>query len=143
MISIYIDGCCIGNEYKNFNKTGSAAIIVFNEYGRLIYKDGINIENNPYITSNIMEYFGLMLALDFIERGDFINDEITIFSDSQLMVNQINGEYACDSNNLLPFYIEAMKFLEGMENIQLRWIPREKNTLADSLANELVNNKKF
>ena len=141
-MKIFIDGCCIGNQYyRRFNRVGAAAIIVFNDYGRLIYQNGIRIGNSSYITSNIMEYFGLMLALDYIEENGFINDEITIFSDSQLMVNQVNGRFTCRSVKLLPFYIEAVRFLEGRENIKLEWISREQNTLADELSKEFVCEK--
>ena len=140
-VEIYIDGCCLGNRFKNCNRTGSAAIVVFNDYGHLVYENGVVIEDNQCLTNNICEYLGLMLAFDFIEENGLFNEDITIFSDSQLMVYQVNGIYSCDSKNLLPFYNEAVKFLEGRENIKLEWIPREQNTLADELSKEIVCEK--
>lgn len=89
-------------------------------------------------TNNIAEWSALYMALvyAYTERANY--DEIVIMGDSELVVRQINGDYAVGAPHLKPFYEKAKKTLDKMEKpCTIRWLPREENNLADSLGRTL------
>jgi ribonuclease HI len=87
------------------------------------------------VTNNMGEYLALNLVLS--KAVPYLLDNyrsifIDIFSDSQLMVNQVNGLFACREPNLKWILNYAQGYLEGFRtgrglNITLQWIPREQN----------------
>ncbi len=86
-------------------------------------------------TNNVAEYTALLLALEEIKAKR--DCDIIIFSDSELLVRQINGEYRVKNHGLLPLY-RRIKHL-WRSGYSLVHIPREKNKLADSLARRAIN----
>ena len=62
-----------------------------------------------------------------------------IKGDSQLIINQLEGEYAVKAPNLLPLYLEAKQLLTQFESYQMEWIPRSQNSRADAAAGEILN----
>jgi ribonuclease HI len=68
------------------------------------------------------------LLSDILEKEDEFND-ITIFSDSKLMVNQVNGNWRTVSENLIPWNREVLLYLKQLEkfnhHISLSWISRK------------------
>lgn len=87
-------------------------------------------------TNNYAEYVGLIELLKHIEANNMIT-EIEIFGDSKLVIEQTKGNWKCKSPNLKSVYNEAVRLyilLNSNRKITLTWIPREKNTIADSLA---------
>jgi ribonuclease HI len=71
-------------------------------------------------TNNEMEYQALIQALELASNGD------TIFSDSQLIVNQVNGLWKVKEKSLRP-YCEKARSLKEKKDVTLTWIPREQN----------------
>lgn len=87
-------------------------------------------------TNNYAEYMGLIELLKYIGISDEITD-IEIFGDSKLVIMQSTGKWKCKSSNLRPLWIYATNLLNHFtvdKKIRLTWIPREQNTIADSLA---------
>lgn len=86
-------------------------------------------------TNNEAEYEALLEALQII-RDEHIKDSI-IHSDSNLMVNQVNGNWACRDAKLKPLQFKAQKRIEWLKEngfkVELIYIPRELN-LADEPA---------
>lgn len=86
-------------------------------------------------TNNVAEYTALIDALMLI-RDKTIMDVI-IHSDSNLMVNQVNGNWKCKDVNLKQLCFKAQKRIEWLKErgykIELKYIPRELN-LADEPA---------
>jgi ribonuclease HI len=87
-------------------------------------------------TNNYAEYMGLIELFRYlIISHDIVT--IEIFGDSKLVIEQVKGKWKCKSPNLKPLWIEAVKLFEYLttfKHITLTWIPREQNTIADSLA---------
>lgn len=71
-------------------------------------------------TNNEMEYQALIKALELANSGD------KIFSDSKLIVNQVNEEWKVKDKGL-GLYCDKAKELKKRKNITLTWIPREQN----------------
>ena len=67
---------------------------------------------------------------------------ICIYGDSKMVINQINGDWECRAENLIPLYEKCRRLAkeirdntENVEHLTLEWVPREKNGEADDLAN--------
>lgn len=71
-------------------------------------------------TSNEMEYDAVIYALQIAKDGD------TIYSDSQLVVNQINKKWKLKAKNLFARFNYAKELYEK-KNVKLIWLPREEN----------------
>ena len=65
---------------------------------------------------------------------------VHVFSDSELMVRQINGVYKVRDEKLLDLYKEAKRLISGFSDFKVDHITRDKNARADSLANEALDN---
>lgn len=91
-------------------------------------------------TNNDAEYKALIFALEKIKeiKNQYQIDKIIFFSDSQLLINQINGFYKI-KNGKIKEYILKIKILEQEINLPIIYqqIPREKNKEADKLANSI------
>ncbi|MFN4212394.1 MAG: ribonuclease HI family protein [Microgenomates group bacterium] len=91
-------------------------------------------------TNNDAEYKALIFALEKIKeiKNQYQIDKIIFFSDSQLLVNQVNGFYKV-KNGKINEYILKIKLLEQEINLPIAYIqiPREKNKEADKLLNSI------
>jgi ribonuclease HI len=84
-------------------------------------------------TNNVAEYQALLHALKHaLARGAC---RVDIYSDSELVVRQIEGRYRVKHPGLAPLYREAMELLARFEQARVRHVAREENRDADRLAN--------
>jgi ribonuclease HI len=132
LLIVNIDGASRGNP-------GPAGI------GVVIIKDNLRIaEYKEFIgkkTNNQAESTALKKALQIASAFD---DEITVLSDSQLVVNQRNNKYKVRSKQLKIIYREISNLERHFKIVMYKHIPREKNEDADLLANRAIdehNNK--
>ena len=84
-------------------------------------------------TNNVAEYSGLIHALEIAARLKAAS--LDIYSDSQLMVRQINGQYRVKNQGLKPLFAKARRLLDGFDRWTITDVRRERNTRADELAN--------
>ncbi len=127
-VELYTDGASRGNP----GKAGCGAIVVYR---------GKEIELKEYIgeaTNNIAEYKALLLGLNYIKNNIPQIKEISIFSDSELVVKQLKREYKVKNNSIIPLYMKVINILSGYD-WEIKHIPREKNKKADRLANLAIN----
>lgn len=131
-VNIYIDGGALNNP-------GPAAIGV-------VFKDNAgNILHtfNQYIgetTNNVAEYKALICGLSL--ALNFKKDKLTVFSDSQLLVNQMNGAYKIKQEHLLELAIKATELKRKFKKVRIVNIPREQNKEADKLVGLILKDKK-
>lgn len=123
---MYTDGCSKGNP-------GPAAIGVAMYRGEarppiFMISDAIGDTTN-----NQAEYRALIRALDYAVACKEV--EVEVRSDSELIVNQMNGSYRVKKAELKPLYDEAKRLAGLIPKFSIRSIPREYNTQADKLAN--------
>ncbi|MCS7317540.1 MAG: ribonuclease HI family protein [Candidatus Dojkabacteria bacterium] len=129
MYSLYTDGASRGNP-------GSAAYAFFLfERDRIIYFDGkvIGVQTN-----NFAEYTALICGINYVLKLQIKN--ITCFLDSELVVKQINGEYAVKDKNLYGLFNKVNKLKLFFNSINFVHIPREQNFLSDRLVNIILDN---
>ncbi len=83
-------------------------------------------------TNNEAEYAALQAVLDTaIARGI---ERLVIRGDSQLVIKQVSGEWACKSPNLFGAVKAAKLALRQIPQVHLSWVPREENEAADALS---------
>ena len=76
------------------------------------------------LTNNELEYLAVLYALDYINNRHK-KDNVTIYSDSKLIVNQINGEWRITTERLQPLYDKCIKRMT--DKIKIKWIGRDSN----------------
>lgn len=89
---------------------------------------------NPSGTNNTAEYKGLISGLKkALELGV---TEIEVFGDSNLVVQQVLGNWKVRKEDLKPLHRIATKLFNDPQFKQksLNWVPREQNKEADKLA---------
>jgi hypothetical protein len=75
------------------------------------------------MTNNIAEICALTFGLLRFKR-DYDYHPVTIFHDSQLIVNFVKGNWQCKAEHLLP-WIKAVQAL-WWPKIDYRWVPRKE-----------------
>ncbi|MEX0991794.1 MAG: reverse transcriptase-like protein [Actinomycetota bacterium] len=84
-------------------------------------------------TNNVAEYRAMIAGLE--RAAELGAGEVTVKSDSNLLVEQMNGRYRVKHPNLKPLYAEALGLASRFERITYTHVRREFNTEADRLAN--------
>ena len=124
---IYTDGGSRGNP-------GEAA------YGVVIQRAGRTIRMGRALgvaTNNEAEYQGLLAGLDWALKEGIT--DLTVFSDSELVVQQVSGKYKVKHPNLKPLFLQALERRKKIKKFKILHIRREHNTEADALVNEVLD----
>ncbi|XP_024195581.1 uncharacterized protein LOC112198681 [Rosa chinensis] len=83
-------------------------------------------------TNNQAEYEALIIGLEvLLEMG--VRD-VQIRDDSQLVINQLLEKYRCTSWLLIPYLNRAIELLDQFTDVDMEYIPRERNFAANELA---------
>ena len=124
---IYTDGACRGNPGP-----AGIGIVICNESGKKIKEDKEFIGN---ATNNIAEYRALIKALEL--ANDFSVTRVECFSDSELMVRQLNGAYRVKNEKIHELFLLVKEKERLFEEVAYSHLPREKGLIkrADKLAN--------
>jgi ribonuclease HI len=118
-------------------------------FGVVVYDDKKNIldQISKFIgikTNNEAEYMALIEALYWIQshQPESNISYIDFYSDSQLLVRQIQGIYKVKAVNIKPLYQSAVSLLQKI-NLPYSFhdILRDSNKLADYLANQAMDQK--
>ena len=92
-----------------------------------------------HATNNVAEYQALLHALRYaLSQGA---TRVRVFSDSELVVRQISGEYKVKHKDMVPLHREATSLLRRFEEAKVSHVPRERNRDADRLANQALDTK--
>jgi ribonuclease HI len=131
-LEVYVDGASRGNP-------GPSAVGIFirDSKGKDLVKKGEFIGET---TNNVAEYEALKRALYLLSKTkEFSNSTLRIYSDSELMVQQLTGNYKIKSQNLIPLAIQTRKLMNKFKKIEFKIIERKDNKIADKLANKSMN----
>ena len=89
-------------------------------------------------TNNTAEYQALLIAL--ARAREVGVKHLRVFSDSELLVNQVNGRYRTTVPHLQQFLQEAIRLMREIGRVDVAHVRREFNKEADALANEAMDN---
>lgn len=126
---IHTDGGSRGNPGP-----GGAGFTLVDEKGKLLLARGIYLGQT---TNNIAEYTAIKEAL--AAARELGAESIQLFSDSELLVRQLNGQYKVKSDNLKDLYADCMELLTGFKGWRISYVPRGQNERADALANQAMD----
>jgi len=122
----YIDGGSLGNP----GPSGIGVVIDGSEEGRIRIARMIGRQDN-----NVAEYVALLEALQYAVTSKA--QSLHVYSDSQVVVRQMTGVYACRSPRLYSLNWICRKLARSL-NFSISHVPREDNAEANSLANAAV-----
>ena len=128
-LSVYIDGGSRGNPGP-----AAAAFVLIDAAGNRLQAKAFFLGE---ATSNVAEYTGFVKALEAAKR--FGASDVTVFTDSELLTRQVNGEYKVKSDLIRPLFHQAHDLLAGFAHWAVRHISREQNKQADSLVNRALD----
>ncbi len=135
-IKAYIDGASRGNPGES-----GIGVILKDETGNTI------ATINGYIgraTNNIAEYTALIACL---KKAKELNcTKITIHSDSELLVRQMNGQYRVRNEGIKEIFEQVQRVIrsaKGGFKCEIKHIKREENRDADHLANAGIDSKQL
>ena len=100
------------------------------------------IEEKGYLgdsTNNIAEYAALVKALQ--HAHELAAKTVVVNSDSELLVQQMNGRYKVKHPGILPLFQEARRLADAIGDVKVRHIYREHNSRADRLCNEALDDR--
>jgi phosphoribosylglycinamide formyltransferase-1 len=130
-VDLFTDGGSRGNPGP-----AGAGFTIKHPGGKAILSRGLFLGR---ATNNVAEYSAVREGLTAAK--DMQAQSVRLFSDSQLLVRQLNGQYRVKSPNLKDIYAECMDLLASFGSWQATHIYREQNTAADDLANQAMDKK--
>lgn len=138
IIKVFTDGASRGNPGY-----AGIGIIVYDANNFILerYKEYIG-EN----TNNQAEYKALIKSIDsvkkVIQKGEFPVERVEFYSDSELIVNQVNLDFKINEPGLA---LLNNKFLVKMKKLGIPYtishVERSQNKAADRLANQAIDEK--
>ncbi|KAL5542852.1 hypothetical protein UlMin_010562 [Ulmus minor] len=119
---LYVDGS------STDNCSGAGVILVSPEKMRL----SCALHFRFKATNNQAEYEALLAGLRLAKEVSARH--LLIYSDSQLIVNQVNSEYQAKGEKMASYLEKAKELLGQFDTVTITQIPRNENTNADALA---------
>lgn len=125
----YIDGAARGNPGE-----AGAGVILKDGAGNMVDKIAFYLGR---ATNNTAEYRALLLALR--RARELGAAALQVYSDSELLVHQINGRYRVRVPHLQELCQEAIRLMRDIGRVNVSHVPRERNTEADEQANRAID----
>ena len=125
----YVDGGCLGNP----GPSGIGVVICGCESGPVEIAKWIGHQDN-----NVAEYAALMEALQY--AVSLKAKKLHVYSDSEVVVRQMTGEYVCRSPRLYSLHWTCRKLARSL-TFSISHVPRENNAQANHLAQTALRRK--
>jgi ribonuclease HI len=130
----YFDGSC---EPRNpGGAMGWGAHVVLE--GETVWKGSRSAPAAKANSNNVAEYRALILLLDYFTEQNLRTHIIEIRGDSKLVINQCFGHWRIKHGLYAPYAREAKEKLKGFLRCSGVWVPREYNSVADSLSRGVI-----
>jgi ribonuclease HI len=126
----YVDGGCLGNP----GPSGIGVVIDGGAEGRVHIAKWIGHQDN-----NVAEYAALMEALQYAVACKART--LHVYSDSEVVVRQMTGEYVCRSPRLYSMHWTCLKLARSLE-FSISHVRREDNAEANRLAHTALRRSK-
>lgn len=128
---LYSDGAARGNP-----GVSAIAFMILSEDGKLVkkYSKYVGIRTN-----NQAEYEALISALEI--ASTLTDQEVTCYTDSELVVRQLNGEYRVRNSELIVLWSKIQELEKRFRRITFRSVPRTDIHIeqVDRLANRTLD----
>ncbi len=115
-------------------------------FGYTISGGGWDLEDSglavrPYserATNNVAEYVAAIQALERL-HGLGWEGPLEVRGDSQLVIQQMRGEYAVRAPHLRDYHARLAQLAATFAEVRWVWIPRERNAEADALSKRALS----
>lgn len=117
-------------------------------YGYLVKKGSKTVREDygmlleDRATNNYAEYMAVIKGLEWIKDSDLEFEKLTIRSDSQLVVKQVNGDWSVNSDNMKDLYRDVKRLIQHFEErskpVKVEHVGRENNVEADQLSQQAL-----
>lgn len=134
-VTVYFDG---GYDIQS-GDAGLGCAIYFEQSGKE-YRVRRNVEANGLASNNEAEYAALQLSLVELELLEVHHQTVRFIGDSQVVINQMNGEWPVYEKDLAAWADRIDTKLNKMGiTPEYELIPRKENQEADRLATQALN----
>lgn len=135
-IHVYTDGGARGNPGP-----AGFGVVVLDQNKQSIHQESkfLGVKTN-----NEAEYLAIIAALTWVKNNfeKLAITKINFYSDSELLVRQIQGLYKVKAGNLKPLFATTKDLLISINlPYSFKSIPREYNSFADELANQAMDRR--
>jgi len=121
ILKIYTDGAARGNPGPG------ACAFIFVKGETIIYRDSKYLGT---VTNNKVEYNAVIAALK--KAVEYTRWNVHVYSDSALVVNQLNGEWRITKDHLKVLYDEVMQRKGRFEKVDFFWVGRANRFIAEA-----------
>jgi len=132
ILKLYVDGASRGNP----GEAGAGFYLLDGDGNELL--QGMRFLGR--MTNNAAEYQALILGLR--EALGIGGDSIEIYTDSELVANQMKCIYTVKNKQLRKLHQKVIALLEKFHRYEITAIRREDNRKADRLANDAIDGVK-
>ena len=120
-----------GGSHGNPGPAGVGVVLTDDSGHRVEISESIGHGDNNYA-----EYSALLFALKYAISNEFA--DVSVFSDSEVVVKQMNGHYACQSPVLREIYELCRALIDSLERFSIAHVRREHNAHANRLAHAAI-----
>ena len=128
-VSIHFDGACQpprgGVAAYGFVVDG--LVERYEEYGPAV------APGSAHATNNVAEYAGAIRALEWL-KGRGFKGEVLLLGDSELVIRQMNGDYAVRATHLRAYHERLRGLCTQFAEVRFHHVRREENRRADELS---------
>jgi broad specificity phosphatase PhoE/ribonuclease HI len=125
-----------GGSRGNPGPAGYGAVVKDPATGEVLLerREGLGVATN-----NVAEYRGLIAGLE--AAAELGATSLDVRMDSKLVVEQMSGRWKIKNAALQPLAVRARDLASGIGRVRYEWIPRARNSHADRLANEAMDDQ--
>lgn len=128
-LQLYADGGSRGNPGPS-----SSAFAILDMDDNVVKKDGIYLGIG---TNNQAEYTALRIGLE--EARNMQAEEVHVYMDSLLVINQMKGLFKVKHRDLWPIHQACRQLADSFHKIDFTHVPREYNKIADAEVNDILD----
>jgi ribonuclease HI/pterin-4a-carbinolamine dehydratase len=128
-IKLFTDGGSRGNPGPS-----ASGFVILDGNDDVLFAKGIYL---GIMTNNQAEYLALKYGLE--KLLDMGIEELSVYMDSLLIVNQMNGKFKIKNQDLLVIFTDIKNILLSFKKVTFTHVPREKNKLADAEVNKALD----
>ncbi len=131
MLHLYTDGASRGNPGK-----GAIAFMAVSEHQAILREHAEIIGET---TNNVAEYQAIIHALEYaLDSGE---KEVTVTSDSLLVISQLNNTYKIKARHLFAYYGQVKELERHFKRAVYKHVPRENKYISqcDAMVNEVLD----
>jgi len=128
-VKIFADGGSRGNPGPS-----ASGFVVLDEGDKVLVDKGVYL---GVTTNNQAEYTALKLALE--EARAMGAEDVEVYMDSLLVINQMKGVFKVKNRDLWPIHDAIKQLTSSFKRISFTHVPRELNKLADAAVNRALD----